>query len=180
MEGDSGVGGTPAAPWNRVQIRRPADPHLVSSLWLVKNSLVWLAENKLQVNRKRFAFTERAETVLCAYKYRFTSSFSALQGWRDGISRVRAHFLHGVPHPKRTWAADVGKGKGDSVKVCLSIQLGFSHKNMNSELFLITGNFSITVLDQFHLKSQLWHRCHCLVTLQARSSLSLIYFHPHG
>lgn len=178
MKRDCGVGGTPAAPWNRAQIRGPADPQLVSSSWLAKNSLVWLAENKLQVKRKRFA--ERAETVLCAYKYRFTSSFSALQVWRDGISRVRAHFLHGVPHPKRTWAAAVGEGKGDSVKVYLSIQLGFSHKNMNSELFFITGNFSISALDQFHLKSQLWHRCHCLVTLQARSSLSLIYFHPHG
>lgn len=67
-----------------------------------------------------------------------------------------------------------------NVKVYLSIQLGLSHKNMNSELFFITGNFSIAVLDHFHLKSLLWHRCHCLVTLQARSSLSLIYFHPHG
>lgn len=173
MEGDGGVGGTPAAPWNR------ADPHLVNSLWLAKKSLVWLAENKLRENGL-LAFAERAETVWFAYKYRFTSFFSVLQVWHDGISRVRAHFLHGVPHPKRTWAAAVGEGKGDSVKVYLSIQLGFSHKNMNSELFFITGNFSIAVLDQFHLKSQLWHRCHCLVTLQARSSLSLIYFHPHG
>lgn len=36
----------------------------------------------------------------------------------------------------------MGKGKGDYVKVYLSVQWDF-HRNMNSELFFITGYFSI-------------------------------------
>lgn len=55
---------------------------------------------------------------------------------------MRISCSNGVLHPKLTWAAAVGKGKGDYVKVYLSVQQDFL-KNMNSELFFITGHFSI-------------------------------------